>query len=229
MHTVFAVFLCCCVFGGYAQNRERYIVKPGEVPQKVLPAEAVYYFPGFVSGEATLRAGGKATQKFNYNYLLDEMQFLSVTGDTMTIAEPHLILVIKIDSVSYYFDRGYLRELCQSNGYTLALRERLVQGDLKKESAYGTTSGTSSINSAQNISDGNSQIVKLEARREIIFIKSSVFFLGDRYNRFVRANKKGFASVFPEKKKVMETFIKEQKINFNNLEDLQKLLAFCSE
>ncbi|MBX3240540.1 MAG: hypothetical protein KF679_11530 [Chitinophagaceae bacterium] len=204
-------------------------MKSGEVPQKVLPAEAVYYFPGFVTGEATLRAGGKATQKFNYNYLLDEMQFLTVTGDTMAIAEPHLVMVIKIDSVSYYFDKGYLRELCQSNGYTLALRERLVQGDFKKESAYGTTSGTSSINSMEGISVGNNQIVTLEARREIFFIKRNAVFIGDRYNRFVRANKKGFASVFPEKKKAMEAFIGEQKINFNNLEDLQKLLAFCSQ
>lgn len=227
MRKLLILVLVLTSFRGAAQTAERYIVKPGEIPDKVLPAEAVYSFPEFKKGEVSFKAGGKSTQLLNYNCLLDEMQFLTVGGDTLTIAEPHNIVAIAVDSATYYFDKGYLRELDKQNGYKLALRERLVQSDTRKEAAYGTTSGTGSINSLQSVRMGNN-VFSLEVRREVLFLKRHAFYLGNRYNRFVFANKKGFADVFPEKKNLIVSFIKEHKTDFSKLEDLQQLLEACA-
>lgn len=227
MRKLLTTLLVFAMLWGQTQPQERFIVKPGEIPEKVLPAEAVYYFPAFTKGELSFKTGGKTSQRFNYNCLLDELQFLSVGGDTLAIAEPYEMMKVKVDSVTYYFDKGYLRELGQKGGYTLALRERLIQSDTKKEAAYGTTSGTGAISSLESVRMGN-HVFRLETRREVLFVKRQAFYLGNRYNKFVPANKKGFASVFPEKKDLIDTFIKEQKTDFNILEDLQKLLQACT-
>ncbi len=227
MRKLLILLLALLSFRGMTQTRERYIVKPGEIPDKVLPAEAVYYFPEFKKGEVSFKIGGKSTQLFNYNCLVDEMQFLTAGGDTLTIAEPHDIMAVTVDSVTYYFDKGYLREIGKQNGYKLALRERLVQSDAKKEAAYGTTSGTGAINSLQSVRMGNN-VFNLEMKREVLFVKRHAFYIGNRYNQFAFATKKGFATVFPEKKKLIETFIKEHKTNFSKPEDLQELLEACA-
>ncbi len=228
MRRAITLLLVFIYFGGIAQTPGRYIVKPGEIPDKVLPAEAVYYFPAFVKGELAFKNGGKSQQRFNYNCLLDELQFLTVGGDTLTIATPYDIMKVNIDSATYYFDKGYLREVYQENGFKLALRERLVQGDAKKEAAYGSTSGTSAISSLESVRIGDN-IFRLEAKREILFVKRQAFFLGNRYNQFVPANKKGFAITFSEKKTLIETFIKENKTDFTNPDDLRNLLKSCVE
>jgi len=228
MRSLWTLILVLATLQGLAQSREQYTVKPGEIPDKVLPAEAVYYFPEFRKGEANFKTGGKSTQQFNYNCLLDELQFLAAGGDTLAIAEPHEIRMIQIDSVIFYFDKGYLRQVSTQNGYKIAVRERLIQTDAKKEAAYGSTSGTGAINSIESVRMGNN-VFKLEVRREVLFAKRHAFYIGDRYNRFSPASKKGFASLFPEKKKLIETFVKEQHTDFNSPGDLQRLLEACAQ
>lgn len=41
-------------------------------------------------------------------------------------------------------------------------------------------------------------------------------------------NKKGLIKLFPDKKEVFETFLKENKINFSDENDLKKLIDLIS-
>lgn len=227
MIRLFCVSFCLvCVAISAAQTNKRFLVKSGEVPEKVIPAEEIYFFPSFTSGTATLKNGSKSTGKFNYNCFSGDLLFLS-GNDTLAIAEPALLRKVEIDSIVYYYDKGYVRQLLKAGENTLAVKERLSMGDRRKSGAYGSTSGSSAIDNYSNIyRDGRA--FRLQSNEDILFKKEYTFFIGNAYDHFVPADKKGFHDVFAEKRGIINDYIRNEKINFNNPEDVKKLFLYCT-
>lgn len=223
----YTCILICSFFIVSAQNIGNYVVKAGEIPEKAISPGDIYFFPAFTKGTAILKNGSTSAQKFNYNCLLDELQFLSASGDTLAIAEPALLRKVEIDSQVYYYEKGYLRQIAKTDKYTLALKERIFPADRRKASAYGGTSGTSAIDNYSNIyRDG--RFFKLESKEEILFKKQQQFFLGNIYDHFIVADKRGFHDVFADKRNIISDYIKQEKINFNDPEDIKKLFNYCT-
>lgn len=211
-----------------AQTQRGYLVKAGETPDNAIPGEVKYLLPVFTEGTASLRSGGSVHMRFNYNLLLGEMQFLDPKGDTLVIADPATIKKIVIDSIIFYFDKTYVKEIEKLGLYKLAVRERLVQMPYKTEGAYGTKTASSSIESFSTIY-ANGKEFKLQLQQDVLFVKTTDFYLGDAYDHFSKANKKAFSNLFSSKKEALNNYVREEKINFDNEEDLRKLLQFCSE
>ena len=222
--------LVCMVYSTFlaAQTRGQYIVRAGETLDGALPVEAKYVFPVFKKGTVFLRNGTTSTQQLNYNFLLDEMQFLGIKGDTLTIAEPVTISHVVIDSTRFYYQKFYLREVYQAATFKLGVMQMLVQTMEKKYGGYNSTSAISAISSYVSINN-RSSVNRLQARKDVYLEKKAVYYLGDQFNLFVKADKKGFLNFFSAKKNELQLHIRENKINFNNLEDLQKLLQFCTK
>lgn len=212
----------------YGQTRRGYPVNAGQSPGKVIPDSAKYLLPAFTEGTAFLRSGGSLPMRFNYNYLLDEMQFLNAKGDTMAIADPATLKKIVLDSIIFYFDKEYLKEIERAGNYKLAVWESLVQTPYKTEGAYGTKTASSSIESFSRIY-ANGKEFKLQVQKDVLFVKVVDFYMGDAYDHFSKANKKAFSNLFSLKKEELDAYIREEKINFNSEEDLKKLLYFCAE
>lgn len=210
-----------------AQEYKQHLVKAGQIPEQAIPKEEIYYFDSFRNGVAYLRHNNRSTMKFNYNCLLDELQFLTPAGDTLAIAEPELLWKVEVDSTVFYFQKGYLRQVVRKGKTSLSLRERLIRTDSRKQAAYGYTSSTSAIDNYSNIyQDG--RVFKLELKQDMVFRKAHQYFLGNAYDHFVRADKRGFFDVFANRRDAINAYIKEEKINFNIAEDILKLYEFCT-
>ncbi|MFT3703491.1 MAG: hypothetical protein QM802_14035 [Agriterribacter sp.] len=211
-----------------AQSTKTYPVHAGESPDMALPQEAKYFFPAFTEGTVFMKDGTSSIQRLNYSKLLDEMQFLTVTGDTLAIANPDLVKNIVIDSSVFYFHKGYLRKIVQENKYTLAARELLMQIQQGKEIGYGASTSTGSITNYSRITSNEGKQYLLTMKRDVLFTTARAYFIGDQYNHFNRADKKGFADMFPRKKDEIAEYIKNEKLNLNNAGDLEKLFRFCT-
>ncbi len=61
---------------------------------------------------------------------------------------------------------------------------------------------------------------------DIVLKKIEQFYLGDNYNHFVLANKKNLLMLFPKEQQRIEAYLKENKINFTNKDDLEKMVRF---
>lgn len=224
---VVAGLLLLCL-SAQAQFREMYQVKSGESPVETIPLKAQFFLPEFKRGTAFLRNGTHTYQTFNYNHLLDEMMFIVPSGDTLAIAEPKELEYIQLDSAVFYYDKGYLREVEKAGIYKLVERERLIQFFDKVEGAYGTTSGSYAVTTYSNIYNAGRNY-KLTVKRDVVFARIKVFFVGDQYNRFHKADKKGFADLFPDKKEAILEYIKNEKLNLNDAGDIEKLFRFCTK
>jgi len=166
-----------------AQQRKAYIVKAGETPGEALPAEALYVFPVFKEGIVYLRDGSFSRQKFNYNILQSEMQFISTNGDTLAIADPPMIKNIIIDTVVYYYDKSYLQVISQIDSFKLAIKQTLTQLPYRTRAGYDAPSGVSSITTYGSITARGS-VARLQARKDVLFEKEIVYYVSRSIQSF---------------------------------------------
>ena len=216
-----------CINTASAQNQKAYSVKVGEIPNHVLPNEAMYVLPAFTRGIAWFRNGSSSAQRFNYNFLLDEMHFINERGDTLAIADPVLISSVVIDSMLFYYDKGYVREIFKHGVYKLAVKQQMVQIADKTRGGYDIASGSSSIKTYGYINNSNSRIYRLQVEKDVLFREEIYFYIADASNHFLKADKKNFHALFEDK--TITKYLKEHKVNFNKGEDMKALLQFCAQ
>lgn len=228
MKTRLMLALCLfCIANSYAQTDEVYSVRMGEVPDKVIPREAIYLLPDFTRGIISFKDGTVSTQRFDYNSLLDEMHFINPSGDTLAIAEPGLVKLIEIDTIKFYYDSGYMQQVYAQGNYKLAVKHIWKQMPGKKESGYNMGSETGSIETFSTVTNINGAVGKLRVPKDVLFKSEISFYIGDKYNHFQKANKRNFNVLF--KKKNVAQYMKDNKVDLNKEEDLKALLQFCVE
>lgn len=208
-----------------AQIVKDYSVRVGEKPNEVLPNEALYELPVFKQGTIFLRDGTSSIKKINYNFFLNEMHFIGDNNDTLAMAEPVLIKRIVIDSMVFYFDKGFLKEIFNSGKYKLMVREHLMQIGDRTRGAYDMPTASSSIRTYGTINNG--QTLQLQVKKDVIFRKEISYYIGDSFDLFLKATKKNFQLLF-EQKDIFQ-FVKANHINLNKEKDLKFLLQFCVE
>ncbi|HRO44642.1 hypothetical protein [Agriterribacter sp.] len=230
MMRVLLILIACFWYNNdcAGQAQKRYIVKAGEAPDEAIPGEAKYIFPSFTEGTAFLRSGASVKQQFNYNHLLDEMQFLNTGGDTLAIADPGLIKYISIDSLVFYYDKGYLRQVVQIRSHKLAVKQQMIQIPDKVGTAYGGSSGSSAVTTYSSIY-ASDKVHRLKVDRDVLFQTVTSWYIGNQYNRFEKADKKGFYNIFPSNRDAIRKYIAKNNPDFNKEADLEQLLRFCTE
>ena len=143
MHVRLLILLFVIYFNNTSAQSQEYPVKVGEIPNKVLPNEAMYVLPAFAKGTAFMRDGTSSTYLFNYNFLLGEMHFIAALGDTLAIANPLLLGSVVIDSLLFYYDKTYMRVLLKTGNYKLAVNQEMLQIADKTRGGYDAASGDS--------------------------------------------------------------------------------------
>jgi hypothetical protein len=185
-------------------------------------------FAGFVDGRVIFRNGVIAASKLNYNLLNGEMQFIAPTGDTLSIANENTINHIEIGNLTFYYDQMYLQLVKAYPKVKLAARQQLKVVDKQKIGAYGQASPASSIDSYRSFSDGV-RTYNLDIREDILLSRQTTYYLGDRFNNFLKANKKNLFNMFSKHEKALDKYLKENAPDFTNQEDLLKLITFLQD
>lgn len=209
-----------------AQKTTSYIVKAGQVMADVVPAEALYVFPAFKNGTVYFRDASVSAQKLNYQIMLGEMQFIAPNGDTLAIAEPAIIKNIVIDTTVFYYDKAYLQHVAQIDSFKLAVNEVFIQAPYRTRGGYDVPTATSAISTYSSIS-AVTGMPRLQVRKDVQVQKISNYYIGDKFNHFYRVDKKSFLSLFNSKKEAIQEYLKNNKVDFFNQDDLIKLLKFC--
>lgn len=157
------------------------------------------------------------------------MQFIDFKGDTLKITNGAMIKFVSINKDVFYFKEGdaFVNLIKDTNEIKLAAKQTLTLQRRDKIGAYGVASPTSSItNYSSLISQTN--VYNLVPREDLTFNRTTEYYVGDKYNRFVLANKKNLLQQFPKQNKALNTFLKDNNIHFNKKEDMEKLLAFLA-
>ncbi len=215
------LFLALC-YRSDAQD-SNIVIRAGTSFNESVSIPDLYEYPQFVTGKVFFKIGDSGAAKLNYNRLLDEMQFIDPKGDTLDIANAGTIRSIRINDDVFYYDNGYVKLIKDTNGIKLAAKQTLLLTGKDKIGAYGIPNPTSAIDSYGTLIDAKG-IYKLVPREDLTLTKKTRYFFGDKYNRFVWATRKNLLRQYSKVSGKLNAFLKENNIDLNSKEDLEKLL-----
>jgi len=220
---LFVLAYCC---RSHAQDSP-IVIKAGTSVHESVSMKDLYEYSQFVNGKIFFRSGDSAVAKFNYHRLLDEMQFIDLKDDTLSIANAAMIRLIRINNDVYYFDEGYVKLIKDTNGIKLASKQTLRVAGKNKIGAYDMPNPTSAIDSYRTLIDKNG-VYNLVSREDITLAKKTEYYFGDKYNRFVLATRKNLLRQFSKQSGTLNAYLKENNVNLYSIEDLEKLLQFLA-
>ena len=230
-----ALLLLLFILIGYsdlsAQDSTFVTVKAGNRIKDVLTSTDIFFYPQFTSGKVFFMDGTKAAAKMNYTRLYDQMLFIGNKGDTLALADEKIIKFISIDQDTFYFDEGYIRLIANNGVVKLAEKQVWVVADVRKIGTHNRSTSTVAVTSLSNYSDetARAKSYDLLINEDILMRKETQYYFGDEYNHFVRAGKKKLLLLFPKEQLSIENYLKENKVNFDKKDDLEKLAQFLGQ
>ncbi|WP_221392406.1 hypothetical protein [Dyadobacter sp. NIV53] len=207
-----------------------YKVKNGTDISQAIPFGERYKYELFRNGKVYFRNGKISTAKLNYSLFHGEIQFINLQNDTLMLADNDFIDRIEIGNDLFYYVRknGHIWLKNNFGEIKLAEKQRLMIMGKEKYSAYDQYSATSSISSYSSFNNGNGVALGLKGNDKAVLRKKSIYYLIDKNQRFYLANKASLFKIYPEKKRILNGYLKENDIDFNNEQDLINLLQFSS-
>jgi hypothetical protein len=208
-----------------AQDSTFVTIKTGQNVKDVLTPSDIYYYPQFTNGKVFLRDGSMALGKMNYNRLYGQMLFINPIGDTLALADEKNIKFIVIDRDTFYYDGGYLRLMANGGVVKLTEKQIWVLADIRKIGTHNRPTTTVAVTSFSSYTDGRdaAKSKDLIMNEDVVLRKETQYYFGDKYNLFVPASKKGLLQLFPKEQQEIDNYLKENKVNFNKKDDVEKL------
>jgi len=211
-----------------AQDSTFVTIKTGQNVKDVLTPSDIYHYPQFTNGKVFLRDGSMAIGKMNYNRLYGQMLFINPIGDTLALADEKNIKFIVIDKDTFYYDGGYLRLMANGGVVKLTEKQIWVLADIRKIGTHNRPTTTVAVTSFSSYTDGRdaAKSKDLIMNEDVVLRKETQYYFGDKYNLFVPASKKGLLQLFPKEQQEIDHYLKENKVNFNKKDDVEKLYQF---
>ena len=211
-----------------AQDSTFVTIKTGQSVKDVLTSADIYHYPQFTNGKVFLRDGTKAAGKMNYNRLYGQMLFINPIGDTLALADEKNIKFIVIDKDTFYYDGGYLRLMANGGVVKLTEKQIWVLADIRKIGTHNRPTTTVAVTSFSSYTDGRdaAKSKDLIMNEDVVLRKETQYYFGDKYNLFVPVSKKGLLQLFPKEQQEIDHYLKENKVNFNKKDDVEKLYQF---
>jgi hypothetical protein len=208
----------------FSQTTELITVKAGQSLYDL--HKEIYRYPDFKEGKVYFLEGGLSAGKLNYNFVSGAMQFISPTGDTLSLADEPTIKYVTIEKDTFYYDNGYLEGLINAGTVKLAIKQKIKFKDTYKIGAFGTASPTlRTENEKTYMGDNRYNLIIAE---DLIFVKEKEYYLNVRFRDFVIVTKKNLIKLFPKQKDNIESFLKENNINLRVESDLKKLVQYLA-
>jgi len=230
-----ALLLLLFILIGYsdlsAQDSTLVTIKAGNRVKDVLTTSEIYYYPQFTNGKVFLRDGSRAGAKLNYTRLYDQMLFIDPKGDTLALADEKTIKFIVVDKDTLYFDEGYVRLIANYGEVKLAEKQLWVVSDVRKIGTHDTPKNTVAITTVGNLADPNGRAKSYDflLNEDILIKKETQYYFGNDNNHFVRTSKKKLMLLFPKDQLSLDNYLKENKVDFDNRGDLEKLAQFLNQ
>jgi len=209
-----------------AQVKKTITIKAGTRIIDYFPFNERYRYTEFLDGKVLFKDSTFFAAKLNYNILLGEMQYIP-KKDTFAFANPKEIDYVEIGQDTFYYDNGYLEVLYGHDPAIMTVKQYIKFVDFTKEAGYGMQSSTGGINSYSSMFGASGTTVqKLNLKEDIVLTRNTEYYLGNNKNGFLLYRKKTLLKSFPQYKTTIESYLKENHINFKAKDDLLKLTVF---
>jgi hypothetical protein len=213
----------------WAQDSTLVTIKAGSSIKDVLTTTNIFRYPQFISGNVFFRNGIKSIAMMNYNSLTDQMLFIDPKGDTLAVKDEKTIKFIALDKDTFYYEEGYVRLVASNSIVKLAEKQIWEVADIRKIGSHNRPSTTFAVTSYSTLTDRFGGTQDLLLNEDLVLRKKATYYFGDMYNHFVPAGKKNLLLLFPKEQNSLTNYLKENKVNFDKKNDLEKIAQFLAQ
>lgn len=204
------IIFCCC-FNLKAQNPDS--------------PKSAFLFDSFTKGNVLLKNKLLSNNSLNYNCVKQVFHFMD-NGQEMILDDNSNVDTIYIDNRKFVPHLKRFAEYIPVGNTMLLVDYKTKALPIGKVGAYGTTSQ----GSVQNIDYNPVNQQKMEVVDNSVYqfkTENTYYLLQDQKKKKFN-NTKSFLKLFPkEQEESISSFIKEQKINFEKVDDVKKLIKFA--
>lgn len=180
----------------------------------------------FENGQVFFKDGRVFDASLNYSLFVKKFLFLDQQDNSIKeFSEPEMVSTIKIGKRVFLPTKNGATEILQSDPY-ISVQYR---GTLKregKEIGYGGRSETSAVDGLATYHSGNTGY-KLETEKFILSRIDKIFRIEYNGKQYRFLNEKQFLKAFSNQKEVLMKYIKENEIDFNDIDDVLKLYNYA--
>lgn len=213
----------------WAQDSTIVVIKAGTSVRDVLTTADIFLNPQFMRGKVFYKNGLIAAAPMNYNSLYDQMLFIDSKGDTLALSDEKTISLIALDKDTFYYFNGYIRLVASNSVVKLAEKKNWQLADVRKMGSHNRPANTYAVTSMHSMTDVFGRTFDLILDGDVLLRKKPEYYFGDMYNSFVAASKKNLLSFFSKKEDMLAKYLKENKVNFNKENDLEKVTQFLGQ
>lgn len=223
---ILSTLLALLIFSGHLQSQE--IVLQTSTPDTINP-NSMYKYPDFLKGILHYKDGSSAAARFNVNMLLDEVQFINMKGDTLSLTDQGIIDNIVIGDHTYYFSKGAIEVIKSYKPVQLGVNHKIVIKVKNQRGAYGESLETNSVTDVRVLILYNTA-TSLEVNKNIQLTKVKEYYFVSDKSLILPATKNNLYKVFREhNQKALSAYLSDNKVNFRKEEDLCRLLSYCEQ
>lgn len=220
MKKTFLLFFITWVTSGFILSQNNY--------NKRFTENSFFLLNSFHKGIAYFNNGGKSEAKYNYNVVYDKVCFIK-NDQIYEISNHSELDSIKINNLTLYcFDeKNY--ELIVPGEIKILLYRKANFSSPAPEGAYGTSSNTASVSrktslyTGKGLYGGENVNIQNKSDSEIPIVKKYYFQVGDE---LILATKNQVNKYYKNNKTEIKEFIKENKIDFQDINGLKSLISF---
>lgn len=231
MKSLFAIFLffVAPLYASAQINNRAFRVNNGGDIRTVISTRDRYLYDGFREGKVYFRNGRVSVARLNYSFFHSEIQFINPKNDTLLLSDNDFISRIVINNDVFYYQKkqGHIQNIGDYGKVMLGRKQQLLFMGSEKNAGYNQYSSASAVSSYSHFTNRNGEIQTLSSGDKLILRKKTDFYLIDRNLRFSLANRAGLLKIYPDHKKALNNYLKDNQINFLEENDLVKTLEFC--
>ena len=218
-----AMFLFCgCLFGQY----KSIIVPAGTKIIENFPPSERYFYPQFIEGKLVLNNGLSSTGLINYNMLLDDMEVIQDDNDTLTILKKRELQYVIVENDTFIYMQGYAKHI-YGQKLKIYCKDRIYLKEILKRGAMGAVNRSAAIESFGNFEESG-VTYKLVAPEDMVFRREVSYHIVTSKGTIDPFKKKNILKLFSSQKSEIKKYLKVNKVNFEEREDVIKFAEFLS-
>ena len=186
-----------------------------------------FLFPQFTTGTIIMKDGKSFTSLLNYN-MAEERMITELNGTYRVAKNIETFDTIYIQNRKFVpSEKGFL-ELLITGPATFFFEHKCNLTPMGSSVGYGQKSQSVGPTDMRRL-EIPGDVVHIELPPNVEITPASVCWVrrGDELFKFTGTNQ--FLKIFPEKADQLKKYIKAEKINFKNREDILKLGTFCNQ
>ncbi len=188
---------------------------------------AHFVFPGFIKGAVAQKNGHREEALMNYNSVTQEMVFVQ-NGNYLALSQLENIDTIYLGGRKFIPVKDAFYEVATDTRVPLYINYHSNLLAPGKPAGYGASSEAGSIDNVSQVNT-KTQLFRFRLPEDYKVVPETEFFL-KKDNDFIRIyTVKQVTKLFPGRADAIQDFVRKNKTNFKNPDDMTRLIRFCNE